>query len=230
MITIIHGNDIVSSRQFFVDQKNKATNPVVFQGVSLTVTDLAQVLSSGGLFGNENTLFIEELLSQRKKAAQADSIISYIFDNQDKGNIVLWEEKEISGATLKRFKSAAVKTFRIPPLIFAFLDSLAPGCGPQCINMLDKTLKTSDIELVFYLLVRQFRLLLALTNEGNSPIEEVKRLQVWQTGKLKRQSIRFSEEALRKNYRRLYAIEVGQKTGTLSVPLRISIDFFLLEI
>lgn len=230
MISIIHGSDIVSSRKFFVDQKNKAKDPVSFQAASLTITDLTQVLTGAGIFGNENTIFIEYLLSQRKKITHAESIISYILANHDAGNIVLWEEKEIPSTTLKRFTNAKVEMFRIPPFTFTFLDSLAPGAGPRLVTMLNKTLATSEIELVFYLLIRQFRLLIGLRDEHNALIDELKRLQPWQKSKLKQQAFRFTQETLLENYKKLYAIEVGQKTGTLAAPLRISIDFFLLEI
>ena len=228
MITIIHGNDIVSSRNFFIELKSRAKEPVSFQTASITITDLAQVLTGGGIFGNEMTIFIEYLLSQRKKATHADSIIEYLLENHNAGNIVLWEEKEIPGTTLKRFTNAKVEMFRIPQLVFTFLDSLAPGAGPRLVTMLGKTLATSEIELVFYLLVRQFRLLLAMTNDQSALIDEAKRLAPWQKSKLKQQAFRFTQEALIEKYNKLYAIEVGQKTGALSAPLRISIDFFLL--
>lgn len=230
MITILHGNDIVSSRNFFGELKNKAKTSVSFQISSLTVTDLAQVLTGGGIFGSEETIFIEDLLSQKKKTTNADSILSYLLKNHDTGSIVLWEGKEITGLTLKRFTNATVKMFRISPLIFSFLDTLAPGSGPKLITLLNKTLETSEIELIFYLLIRQFRLLLAMSNEQSTLIDELKRLQPWQKSKLKQQAFRFSQEALCENYKKLYAIETGQKTGTLAAPLRISIDFFLLEI
>src|SRR3989338_9190611 len=167
MITIIHGNDIVSSRNFLSELKNKAKDSASFQVASLTITDLAQVLTGGGIFGNDKAIFIEELLSQRKKITHVEDIISYILGNHDAGDFVLWEEKEIPGTTLKRFTNATVKMFRIPQLVFTFLDSLGPGSGLKSINMLNKTLATSEIELVFYLLVRQFRLLLAMRDENS---------------------------------------------------------------
>ncbi len=230
MITILHGNDIVSSRNFFVELKNKAKAPISLQITSLTITDLAQALTGGEIFSSETTIFIEHLLSQRKKITHAEDIISYILGNPEAGNIVLWEEKEIPSTTLKRFANAKVELFRIPPIIFTFLESLAPGSGLKSISMLDKVLAASEAELVFHLLIRQFRILLAMRDDNGGFIDELKRLQPWQKSKLKQQAFRFTQEELLESYNKLYSIEVGQKTGILSTSLRISIDFFLIEL
>lgn len=230
MLTILHGNDIVASRKYFIELKTNAASQISFQGSVLTITDIAQVLEGGELFASKLTLFIEGLLSQGKKNGNAESLIAYLVDNHDKGNIILWEEKEVTAATLKRFKIATVKMFRIPPLVFSFLDNIIPGNGPKAVSLLNQTAQTTEIELVFYLIVRHFRLLLASFYDGDLIIDEIKRLAPWQKSKLKKQSAGFTRESLLENYNKLYTIEVGQKTGTLSLPLKSSIDFFLLDL
>jgi hypothetical protein len=52
----------------------------------------------------------------------------------------------------------------------------------------------------------------------------------WQKDKLKKQAAQFTPDALQTIYQRLFALEAGQKTGTLSVPLVSAIDFLFLEV
>jgi DNA polymerase III delta subunit len=89
-------------------------------------------------------------------------------------------------------------------------------------------------EAVFYMLIRQFRTLLALhpnaSNKLENQIEELKRAQPWQKEKLMKQSHLFTLPQLIRLYTHLFELDKGQKTGNLTLPLRSSIDIFLLEI
>ncbi|MBI2622551.1 MAG: hypothetical protein HYW64_00425 [Candidatus Levybacteria bacterium] len=52
----------------------------------------------------------------------------------------------------------------------------------------------------------------------------------WQKSKLQRQAFLFTKDALTKNFAQLYAIDLAQKTGSLSLSLIQTIDFFLLDL
>jgi DNA polymerase III delta subunit len=85
-------------------------------------------------------------------------------------------------------------------------------------------------EIILFMLQRQIRLLLSILDFGEKSIDEVERLASWQTGRLRSQSRLFTVSDLKKIYKRLYEIELGQKTGALSLSLSQSIDFLLLDI
>lgn len=230
MITIIHGDDVVSSRNFFVSQKQKIKNPLEFNGESVTLTDLFQIFEGGELFSEEKTLFLEDFLTKRKQSREKDQILSYLAKYQNHETF-LWEGKEASLKSLSLLKKAQIRHFKLPQSLFLFLDSLKPGKGMVLIPLFHKTLKNMEVELVFFMLVRQIRLLLALLDSNsNEQIDEVKRLAPWQRGKLQKQASLFTTKNLAKHFARLYEIDLAQKTGTLSLSLIQAIDMFLLRL
>lgn len=229
MIIIIHGDDIASSRKFYIEQRQKIASLVVFEGKKLTLTDLVQVFEGGGLFSDDKTVFIEELFSEKKESKEFDDIVSYLVKNS--GNTVwIWENRDLSKVKNELFKKAVLKPFNFPKEIFTFLDSIRPDNQLQ-ISLFHKVLQTTEPEVVFAMLVRQFRLVLALSDLSDERIDEVKRLAPWQLGKLKRQASLFSLDKLKTIYHKLFEIDLAQKTGANnSLSLSQSIDFFLLEI
>ncbi len=230
MITIIHGDDTVSSRNYLVEQKNRSEIYFAFEGDSLIVTDLIQAVESGTLFNKSKTVFVENFLTKRKPGKQTDAIISYL-NKQAQNNTFLWEEKEISQKNLSYFPKALIKDFRFPQSIFVFLDSIKPGNGKNTILLFHKTLENMQIEIIMFMLIRQFRLLLAITDfDLKTNIDEAKRLAPWQKSKLQSQTKLFNLDYLTKIYLKLYKIDHAQKTGELNQPLTGAIDFFLLDI
>lgn len=227
MITILHGDDIVSSREELFKLKNAATDTVTFQGKTLTIEKLREVMTGRELFVEGQKLIIfENLLS----SPQSQEFTSYITKEKSQSSLVIWEEKELTNAKLKIFKNAQIKLFKLKPVIFNFLDSILPSQGQLLVKMFHDILKTAQPEIVFYMLTRQFRLMLALSDSGSSPIDEVKRLAPWQRGKISRQASFFGKEQLVEVYKKLYKIETEYKTGQNTMPLATTLDLFLLNI
>lgn len=249
MITIIHGDDTSLSRNYFSELKQKNKDLVIFDGNKITITDLVQNIEGSGLFGNAKVIFIEELLTKLKKTDKtAKEILNFIDKNSKKFNFVLWEGKEILKRDLLLFKDAVVKFFKLPKNIFLFLDNLKPGNSKSLLNFFHQALDSGiKEELILFMLQRQFRLLLALLgshperSEGsrdssplaqndNGSIDEITRLAPWQMGKLQRQAKLFNLSDLIRVYKKLYKIEIAQKTGISSLSLTQNIDFLLLEL
>lgn len=229
MITIIHGTDIVASRKFFLDEKQKLHDMQILDGEKVTLTDLAQIFEGGGLFEESKTVFIEHFFARKKRKDEFLALSEYL-QNQSEHTIYLWEGKELEKSSLNGFKTAIPKVFKLPQTLFSFLDSIKPGNGKQLISLFHQTLETTDPEMVFFMLVRQIRLLLALLQPTEDAIDELKRLAPWQKTKLQQQASAFGEQTLKKIYQQLFFIETGQKTGTLSNSILTSIDFLLLQI
>lgn len=233
MITIIHGDDIASSRSFYQEAKSKQKDPLSYGALSLKVSDLAQNLQGTGLFNDTKIIFIEEFFSKLKKTSkEAKEIIEFINTNSKSANIYFWESKEIPKRDLFVFKDAILKSFKLPRNIFLFLDNLRPNNSKSLLISFHTALHSGiKEELILFMLQRQFRLLLSLSDENSSEqIDEVNRLAPWQRGKLERQAKYFSVESLKQIYKKFFEIELGQKTGRLPLTLTQSIDFFLLEI
>ncbi|HWY78944.1 MAG TPA: hypothetical protein VNW29_01160 [Candidatus Sulfotelmatobacter sp.] len=234
MITIIHGSDIALSRKYFYDEKQKKSDTVLWDADKVTLTDLAQLFDGGNLFGETKYLFIEQLLTKRKKSSEFTSILSSLEKYADGHTIILWEGKELDRASINLFKNAVVKDFKLPQTLFQLMDTIRPEKGEMLISLFHQTIKTTETEMVFFMLIRQFRLLIALTGNGDTEntqqIDEIKRMAPWQKNKLKKQMQLFKPEQLLNLYHKLFQIEVGQKTGGLTLSLISAIDFFLLEV
>jgi hypothetical protein len=248
MITIIHGTDIVASRKFFLEEKEKITDTQLLDGEKVTLTDLTQIFEGGGLFEETKTIFIEHFFARKKRKDEFSVFVDYL-QKQSTHTIYLWEAKELEKSSLSNFKSAIPRVFKLPQTLFLFLDNFKPGNSKQLINLFHQTLETTDAEMIFFMLVRQVRLLLALSSpvissetrnptgsltnvrdDKTEPIDEFKRLAPWQRTKLEQQANAFGKKKLLNIYEHLFLLEKGQKTGNLSNTILTNIDFLLLEI
>lgn len=231
MLTIIHGNDTQKSRNYLFGIKQNNKNVITLDGKTITETDLLQNLEGDLLFGSDKTIIIEDLFGNKKtNTTDFKKIAKILLDRIDSTTIYLWESKEITKTALSSLKKADVIPFSLPQSLFLFLDSLSPQNTKTLIELFHKTIISTEPEMVFFMMVRQFRILLALKEPASDSIDEVKRIAPWQLGKLTRQSKLFSTESLKENYKKLFSIERALKTGGLTGSLPQTIDFFLLSL
>ncbi len=232
MITIIHGDDAAASRNYFITLKEKYKDSVTFDANKLTITDLVQNVKGSGLFGGQKTIFIEEFLTKLKKTnKESKEILECIIKNSKSSNFILWESKEILKRDLFLFKDSIIKFFKLPKNIFLFLDNLKPGNSKNLLNLFHQALDSGiKEELILFMIQRQFRILLALSDtDSNQSIDELIRLAPWQRSKLEKQVQLFNIANLKKIYKKLYEIEIAQKTGAFSLSMIQNIDNLLLE-
>ena len=78
MITIIHGDDLASSRNFLNEVRQKRSEAVLLNGEELTVTDLLQIIDGGGLFTTEKTILIENFYSKKKAVKEFEALTSIL--------------------------------------------------------------------------------------------------------------------------------------------------------
>ncbi|OGH38305.1 MAG: hypothetical protein A3B44_01505 [Candidatus Levybacteria bacterium RIFCSPLOWO2_01_FULL_38_21] len=230
MITIINGQDSISSREYLFEKKNEFLSLRTFEGEKITIADLAEFFQGTNFLDEEKNIVLENLFSKKRSDSELKEIASLLKENE-KRNIVIWEEKEALSKYLNLFPKSAVKTFNYPKILFSFLESLKPGNGKFLLETFHQILKTSAQEIIVFMIVRQIRLLLGVIDKSSKfQIEEVKKLAPWQKQRLLKQAGFFDQDHLTKIYKKLYKIDLSYKTGTLSMPLVNAIDFFLLEI
>jgi len=229
MITIFHGTDITNSRKYFLDEKQKYSDGLILDGEKITLTDLAQIFEGGGLFEEQKTLFIENIFNKKKNKTEFAVITDYI-KKHESHNIFFWEGKELEKTSLSSFKEATIKVFKLPQSLFLFLDSIKPNNNKQLVTLFNQTIETTEVEMVFFMFVRQIRLLIAASDPSSDEIDELRRLAPWQKSKLQNQADLFSYDQLSNIYNKLFKLEISQKTGNLSSSLIASIDFLLIEI
>ncbi len=231
MITIIHGDATNESREYFLKIRTTFQNLLSLEGQNITADVLINFFSGGNLFFEEKNLAIENLLSKNKAGKNLDELVAILNEHEGKSNIIMWEEKEVSQKNLSLFPKASIQIFKIPKLIFNFLDNLKPGNGENLIVVFHKLLENAPVEIILYMMVRQFRFLIAVSSSDKSDtIEELGKMALWQKGKLERQAVFFGQGRLINLYDKLYDIDLSGKTGALSMPLASAIDFLLLDI
>lgn len=223
MITVIHGDDISNSRKFFADKKDN--DSISFDAINTDLADLKLSLQGNGLFQESKKIFIENLFN-KKASKNLDGIIE-IINSEKNAEIYIYNDKEIGKASLKALGNYEEKAFKIPNSIFAFVDSIKPNNNFN-VTSFQNALTTTDVEIIFAMIVRQFRLLIGI--KINSSIDEVKRLAPWQKSKLEKQAQLFDETKLNEIYKKLYKIDKETKTGKTNLTLTQSIDIFLLQI
>lgn len=226
MITVIHGDDLSSSRAYYLNEKHKHKEPVEFLEDKISVTDLLQVSTGSSLFNLEKAIFIENLLSNKKSAGLKD-VIDYVKVNYKNHNFYLWEDTVLSKATLSQFPNPLVKLFKIPQNLFSFLDNIAPD-NEKNVYFFHRALENSNQELILFMIIKQFRLMLGVLS--NASIDEVKKIAYWRRDKLKKQAELFGEEKLIESIKKLHKMDKELKSGQTGLNTVQSIDFFLLSI
>lgn len=230
MITLIHGDDISASRVFLNEIRARYIDSQLVDGNSLTVTDLTQIMEGGDLFNTQKSIIIEHFYAKRKAIKEFAALVDILSKKALEHEIFIWEGKELDKKGLSLFKHATVKTFKLPQILFLFLDSIKPGQGKFLVQTYHKLHEHTEAELLFFMLIRQIRLLLALVEKNSDHIDEVKRMAPWQLSKLQKQATLFSPTQLIAIHTQLYELDKGMKTGALSMPLSSAIDILLLDI
>lgn len=230
MILIIHGNDIEKSRNYFFQEKQNQDNPVLINADLVTADLLFQTFENKNFFETKTTIIVENFFSKFKaNSNEFKEITSYINKNKTI-DIIFWESTEISKASLSAFSNATVKNFSLPQSLFLFLDNIKPGNSKYLISIFHEILKTTEAEIIFFMIIRQFRLLIAQIENGSNAIDEAKRMAPWQLSKFKKQLSFFDKNKLLVSYNKLFEIDLKHKTGKISFPLEKSIDFFLADL
>lgn len=224
MITIMHGDDIVSSRTALSLLKKRGGTFLTFEGESLDLAKIKQEFE-GSLFAEGKVVVIEKLFENKRK-----EVLSYLASERLPCDVIVWEGRELSAAQLSHFQDAKILHFKPAQIIFTFLENVKPDNGQKSISLFHECLKTSEAQFLFSMIVRQFRLMLALADGAKTNIEEVAKLQGWQKERLSRQANTFTEKQLIDLYEKLFAIEVSQKTGSSPLSMVQTLDLFLLSL
>ena len=230
MITLLHGEYIEASRSELrrLIERAKSTSEIrQLDGGSLDEASLAQAIESLSLFGTPTLVVIERLFAklgrQQKRIA---SIAAFIQQSVKDNDIVLWEDKELSAGTVKQLGPGAnVRLFKLPMLIFHFLDNLRPGNAKNSLVIYQQLIATEPAELVFSMLAGRVRQLIQL-QDNVTPA----RLAPWQATRLTLQAKSFTMDKLLAMYKKLHDIEVSIKTGVSPISMALKTQQFLTEV
>lgn len=203
---IIHGDDILNSRSFYLSIKK---DPYIeLNGNDLTLTVLKQNLGSTSLFGEIPVLIIENFFSRRTSTEKTKIIDFLLSDNYQ---IIFYDSKDIS-PQLKKFKPDVIKIFDLPKYLFRFLDTFSS-------DLLSKTLETLEPEIVLASLAKHLHnLILVKTGSLDLP--------GWQVQKFQSQASKYSLPKLINLNSLLLAVDLAQKTSTSPLSLSQALDLW----
>src|SRR3990170_5736253 len=157
---ILHGDDVLASRQELENIKKKYSGSITFTSQDFDITKFVQSLEGTTLFGETPLIILEDTFSTSKHTKD----LFQIFPHVNTGDIVIWESKILTNRILEKLgKTAKIKLFKLRSEIFLFLESVTPSTKHKAITYFHSLLKADAPERVFFMLVRQIRLLLLIS-------------------------------------------------------------------
>jgi len=228
MFIILHGDNQVASRQKLNElikaQKSAGIDDIVrLDGAKIDQNQLVQEAASVGLFGPNRLVVIEGLFS-RPKSQQKKTLLEYLHHSLTiLPPLIVWEPKTLTKTVVKNFTSVQIQEFKLTKTLFTFLDSLYPGNSSESFRLLEKTRQHEADELIFFMLIRQIRLLIQVK-------DQVAKLPPWQNQKLTRQANLFPSQKLIEAHHQLLEIDRLIKTGKTHLPLSAHLDLLLAKL
>jgi hypothetical protein len=158
------------------------------------------------------------------KSKFKDEVIDWISARKSpETTVVLVENKALTATQLKKFPDAKVMLFKLPALLFSFVDALGTERPAKLITMFHQILNSQDAEFVFVMIVRQVRMLIAFVADGAYEGPPFGRQ------KIQAQARAFTLERLLTLHQRLLEVDIRQKTSRNSLSLTQEIDLLLTE-
>lgn len=226
MITLIHGDDVESSRRELNRLRGLAVGKEIrsLDGRGLTDTALTQSLESGSMFGGETLVIIENLFGKLGKKQKLIARLAEIIKGSP-SEAVLWEDKEVGATVINSLGNAKIQLFKTPIALFQLLDSIKPNSAKTILALFQKTLETHAPELTYTMIVRRIRQLIQVA-DGVIP----EGLQSWQVSRLTSQARSFTMNRLIDRYRRLLDMEYSIKSGVSPFSLTQLLEQYLIDI
>lgn len=231
MLSILHGDDEIAIHKelsrILADANAKGIQVVRVDAKGLTLPILESMLGTQELFASEKVVVIDRLHGLVKSKAK-DELIQFIADRpqttDDSTSVIVVENKALTATMLKKFPTARTQVFKLPMLLFSFVDALGMQPHPRLITTFHQIIATQDAEFVFAMLMRQIRMLIAYVSDGSYSGAPFGRAKIAAQAKL------FTIEKLLGLHQALLAIDIGQKTSSSPLTLTQEIDLFLFGI
>jgi len=219
-IIILHGDDTVKSYERlkkFIDVAKERSWEV--SHIDESDQSFEEILSASSLFGSERFFILKDVKKIGKKEH------AWLSKNYAaiSGNLIIYNEGSLNVTTIKSFPSdTKFEEFKLPVVIWNFLDNLAPGKGDYSVKTLHKILEKEPPEFIFSLIARHFRDLTWVKVDAASA-----GFPFWKINKLKSQSSKFTAEALRNFISSLSDIDINVKTS--KADLTTELDLLLIK-
>ena len=217
-IIILHGDHIEKSYerlQRFIDVAKKRGWRI--ERITDNKQNISEALVSKDLFGKKKLVIIDGIKLINKKET------NWLKKNKESVDvdIVVYQKSTLTKTALKILPQPdKIEEFKLPKLIWNFLDSFFPGNAKVCLNLLHKIIENEPLELVFFLLVKQVRdVYWAKVDSKSLPYPP------WRVGKLKKQADKFDKKLLKKIINEFAEADIKSKTS--KAKLLDELDFIM---
>jgi len=205
-IIVLHGDDekkLYERLSKFVETAKSRSWEVSY--LDDKTQHIQEQLSSPSLFGAERFFIVRDVTRLGKK--ELDWINKNIANLS--GNLIIYHEGYISQTILKGLpKDIKVEEFKLPVILWNFLDNIYPGNSEKCIKQFHQIIEKQAPEFIFTLIAKLFRDLYWIkTDEKSMPYPP------WRVGKLKPQASRFTVQQLKQLIDILSDIDIKVKTS-----------------
>ena len=229
MLTVVCGEDTVTSRKYYQDLKEEYKNKN-YEIRAITTSEIEELhkwlFDAPSLFANKPVFFIDGLLSYLKKYNPKSTIEQIMKIIQVSNNEIFTWESKLNSYDLKSkaglkelIKLAKIKEFKPSENIFKLLDSFFPTNKSAFIRNLGAVSANIDENFIFIMLVRLVRNLI-LAKEQIIPSV----MQKWQFVKIRSQAGFWQKEKLISLYEALLRIETRSKTNKSAFSITHSLD------
>ena len=210
-IIVLHGDNLAESntrlKKFKDSGKSRGWGIVeINHDASLS---LAESLTTSSLFEKERLFIFRDFRSLTARDFEWLNKSA----NKLSGNLVIYNESEIAPSFLKKLPSGAkTENFKLPKIIFEFLDSVYPGNIKNCLGLLRKVTLAEPVEFVFALFAKYMRdLFWVKVSPDSLPYPS------WRKKKLSIQAEKFSINLLKEIISQAAEIDIDAKTSNSSL-------------
>lgn len=187
-IIVLHGEDTTKSYErlkTFINVAKKRNWEILYDDIS----------STPSLFGKERLTVVRDYKLLQKKTVD--------------GTLVIYHEAILPITFLKSLpKDTRIEEFKLPKLIWSFLEYLYPGNSEGCIIELHEIIEREPVEFVFSLICKQFKEMYWILMDTKSV-----QFPAWKASKLRSQASKFSLDRIKQIIRLLSEIDYSVKTG-----------------
>lgn len=219
MISLIHGENVTMSQARVLELKSSFEGEIIsFDAKDLTPIGLRENLLSQSLFTNKKLIVIEN--PGTTKTLFDDLEVPKDFD------LLIYEYDKLTPTQVtgfqKKLPGLKVEEFKIDPVVFKFLESLAPKNQKVMMPLWKRYINSEEAEVALVMLARQIRLLL-----GDDDFEK---LAPWQKDRITSQAKKFTTEELVEFHAKLLEADYNNKTGQTPLDLGTSLELLLLSL
>lgn len=217
-IFIIHGEHTLDSYNRLQEYTKKAKeNDWEIQYVEKDISNLQDAFLEQSLFGKERLLIIKDIQLIN------DKLLKWLTQNEKriKINLIIYHKGIITQKLIKSLpKKDKVEEYKIPKLIWNFLDSFYPGNIKNAYKLFHEVIKNQPVEFVFAMLARQIRDIY-WAKVDSSTME----YPSWRVSKYKNLAIKYDTKTLETLIDEMSLADINSKTS--HTDLTRSLDFLM---